>query len=116
MDRVVIWLYVLGAVAIALLGNYLAATWASKDEKFSLFLVLLVVVSPLVFISFGLVTSKIGVAVGSGTIDSLLTVSTVLLGLFVFHEWNRLSMYQYTGLFLVLAGIVLMQFSSRLEV
>ena len=116
MEKLEVWLYIICAVAIALLGNYLAATWASKENKFSLLLLAVVLVSPLVFITFGLVTSKVGVAVGSGTIDALLTVSTVIMGLVLFHEWDKLSSYyQYIGLAFVLIGIVLMQFSLKTE-
>ena len=114
MERVEVWLYIIGAVAVALLGNYLAATWASRDEKFSLLFVAVLLVSPFVFITFGLVTSRLGVAIGSGTIDALLTVSTVLLGLALFGEWSKLSLYQYLGLLLVIAGIILMQISVRM--
>ncbi|MBI4093862.1 hypothetical protein HY417_02765 [Candidatus Kaiserbacteria bacterium] len=113
IEKIEAWLFVLVALAVAVLGNYIGATWASKDDKMSLWLLALFIVSPLVFITFGLVTTRFGVAVGSGTLDALLTISTVALGLFVFHEWDTLSVYQYVGLFLVVAGIILMQFASR---
>ena len=116
MEKIEVWLYVIGAVAIALLGNYMAATWASKDDKFSLLFLGVLLVSPFVFISFGLVTSKLGVAVGSGTIDALLTVSTVILGLVVFQEWSKLSYSQFAGLMFVFLGIILLQFSLKPEV
>ncbi len=116
MEKLEIWLYVIGAVAVALFANYLAATWASKDNKFSLLLLAVVIVSPFVFITFGLVTSRIGVAVGSGTIDALLTLGTVMMGLVLFQEWSKLSMYQYAGLAFVLVGIILLQISLKTEV
>ena len=81
----------------------------------SLLLAALVLISPLVFITFGLVTARMGVAIASGTIDALLTVGTVILGLLVFGEWSKLSFYQYMGLLCVFAGIVLMHFSKRAE-
>ena len=109
------WLYVIAGVGIALFANYLAALWASKDNKFSLLLLAVLFVSPFVFISFGLVTAKIGVAIGSGTLDALLTISTIVLGLVVFHEWSKISYFQYGGLALVLAGIILLQFSLQPE-
>lgn len=113
MDKIIIWLYTIGAVAIALFGNYLAATWAKQDEKFSLLFLAVILVSPFVFISFGLVTSRIGVAVGSGTIDALLTVTTVIMGLTLFHEWGRISSVQFLGLIFVIVGIALLQFSMK---
>ncbi|TSC85926.1 MAG: hypothetical protein G01um10148_834 [Parcubacteria group bacterium Gr01-1014_8] len=111
MERLGAWLFVVLAVAVALLGNYLGATWASKDDKFSLLLLAVIAVSPFVFITFGLVTSRLGVAIGSGTIDALLTVCTIIMGLFLFQEWSKISVFQYFGLALVLSGIVFLQFS-----
>lgn len=115
-ERLVIWGYVLVAVAVAVLGNYIGATWASKPDKLSLWLLAILVVSPFVFITFGLVTNKLGVAIGSGTLDALLTVSTIVLGLVVFGESSKLSMFQYLGLGFVVAGIILLQFSLKTEV
>ena len=116
MEKIEVWLYVIAALAIAVLGNYLGATWASKDDKLSLWLLALLFVSPFVFITFGLVTTKLGVAVGSGTLDALLTVSTIALGLLIFHEWNKISLYQYIGLGCVLVGIILLQFTHKVEI
>ena len=110
MSKLQTWLYVGVAVLIALLANSISAIWASKENKFSLWLLLLILISPLVFITFGLVTSKLGVVVSSGTIDSLLTIGTILIGLFLFNEWSSISMYQYAGIVFALIGIVLMQF------
>lgn len=107
------WLYVIGALLIALLGNSISAIWASKDEKFSLWLLLLVVISPFVFITFGLVASRVGVAMGSATIDALLTLSTILVGLIAFGEWNKLTPFQYFGIALVVFGIFFMQFPFK---
>jgi len=103
-------------VGIALLANYLAALWAGRDNKWSLLLIAVILISPFVFITFGLVTARIGVALGSGTIDSLLTVSSVLLGLVFFGEWSKLSLYQYLGLLLVLGGLVVIHMSPKIEI
>lgn len=111
MEKLGIWLFVVLAVAVALFGNYLGATWASKPEKISLYLLAVVIVSPFVFITFGLVTSRMGVAIGSGTIDALLTVCTILMGLLFFQEWNKISMFQYIGLAMILSGIAFLHFS-----
>lgn len=111
MNKIHIWLYIAVAVLIALSANYISAIWASKESKFSSpWLFAIIIVSPFVFITFGLVVSKLGVVVGSGTLDSLLTISTIIMGLFLFHEWSNISLYQYAGIALAVAGIVLMQF------
>ena len=109
MSKLQVWFYIIGSVLISILANSISAIWASKEDKFTVWFLLMLIISPLVFITFGLVTSKIGLAVSSATVDSLLTLGTILVGLFLFQEWSNISMYQYAGMFLAVAGIVLMQ-------
>lgn len=104
------WFYVIGAVSVAVLANSISAIWASKESKFTIWLLPLIIISPIVFITFGLVTSKLGLTISAGTIDSLLVISTILVGLFLFNEWNTMSPYQYVGISLAVAGIIFMQF------
>lgn len=111
MNKIHVWFYIVVAVFVALSANYISTIWASKENKFSSpWFLAVIIISPLVFITFGLVTAKLGLALTSGTVDALLTISTVLVGLFLFHEWNSLSLYQFTGIALSLVGIILMQF------
>src|SRR3989338_1479477 len=111
MNKLQIWFYILGAVSIALLANSISVIWATnKGGKFSMWLLLLIVISPFVFITFGLVASKLGLSMGSAVVDSLLTITTILVGLFLFKEWGNVSTYQYVGMLLAVSGIILMQF------
>lgn len=110
MSKLQIWAYTIGAVLIAVLANSISAIWASKEDKFtSIWFLAVLIISPLVFISFGLVTSKLGLSISSATIDSLLTITTILVGLFIFQEWNNISLYQYAGIVLTIIGVILMQ-------
>jgi multidrug transporter EmrE-like cation transporter len=102
------WLYIATAVGVATLGNSACALWATGDGKSSMWLWATLAVSPLVFLSFGLVVSKVGVAVAAGTVDALLTLVTMIVGVVLFREWHRLSAHQYVGMALALAGIILM--------
>ena len=113
MKNLPVWLYVIIAVAIAVLANSVSAVWAKGDDKFSVWFLALLVISPLVFISFGLTTSRLGVAVSSGTIDSLLTVSTIAVGLVLFQEWQKVSTLQYLGIAFAVIGIFLMVFFPK---
>ena len=113
MKNLPIWFYVVAAVSIALIGNSVSAIWAKGDDKTSLWLLALILVSPMVFLSFGFVTSKLGLAVTSGVIDSLLTVSTMAVGIFFFQEWQKISFLQYFGMALALLGIFLMIFFPK---
>jgi multidrug transporter EmrE-like cation transporter len=112
MKNFEIWLNVAIAVFIALAANYTASMWANSENK-PLWFILMLLISPLVFITFGLTTSRLGVSISSGTIDSLLTISTVMIGLIFFQEWNKVSMIQYIGIAFALCGIFLMVFSPK---
>lgn len=109
MDKIAIWIYVITAVIVALTANSISTLWAGKENWLNVWLLLLVIISPFVFITFGLVTNKIGLAASSGTIDSLLTITSILVGLIVFREWATVSSYQYYGMGLAIVGIILMQ-------
>lgn len=112
MGKMSVWLYVLIAVLVAVAANSISAVWASKATKLNWWLLAVLLISPLVFITFGLVTAKVGLAVSSATIDSLLTFSTILVGLFVFSEWSSIATIQYVGMALTLGGVLLMQFGK----
>jgi multidrug transporter EmrE-like cation transporter len=109
------WFYIILAVALALLGNALSAMWASGEDRFSVWLWLTLLVSPLVFISFGLVTSKVGLSIAAGTVDALLTIATIGVGLFLFQERSTVSPVQCVGIALAVLGIFLMLFFPKPE-
>ncbi|MDB5204491.1 MAG: hypothetical protein JWP09_519 [Candidatus Taylorbacteria bacterium] len=109
MKNLNVWFLIAIAVAVAVAGNSVASIWANKEDKWtSPWFFLLLLVSPLVFITFGLVTPKLGLAGTSGVIDTLLTVSTIVIGLFFFGEWSTLTLYKGLGLLLCVSGIILM--------
>lgn len=111
MFELVIWAEVLATVSIALVANSVSAIWAEQDKKLTWWLVAVVLISPLVYITFGLMTAKIGVAIGSGTLDSLLSISTIAVGLVFFKDSKKLSRYQFLGLYCIVVGIICMQLS-----
>ena len=113
MSRLTIWALILGNVALALTANATATIWAGRENKVSVLLVMILIVSPIVFLSFGLVSAKLGLAVGSAVIDSLLTISSIALGLILFGGWRDVTLAQWVGMGLAVAGIVLMQFGKR---
>lgn len=110
MNKLITWFYIIVAVLVAVSANSVSAIWASKENRFtSPWFLLLLLISPLVFITFGLVTSRLGLAVTSATVDILLTVTTILVGLFFFREVGNLSWYQFLGMAFALTGMILMQ-------
>jgi multidrug transporter EmrE-like cation transporter len=114
MKGLTLWLYIIGALAIAVLGNTVSTVWAKEADKFNLWLLAVIIISPFVYISFGLVTSKMGLTIASGVIDSLLTVSTIAVGLIFFQEWSKISVVQYVGMAFALSGMFMMLFFPKL--
>jgi ABC-type multidrug transport system permease subunit len=76
MKNFAIWVYILGAVTIAVAANSLSTIWAKEEDKLSSWLLVVILVSPFVYISFGLIASKVGLSIASGVVDSLLTITT----------------------------------------
>ena len=105
------FLYFIIAVVVAVSANSISAIWAKQDNKFSIWLLAVILISPLVFITYGLVTSRIGIALASSSIDSSMIIGSILVGLFIFGEWNKISSLQYLGMSLAIAGTILILFS-----
>lgn len=103
--------YVILAVAVAATTNAVSAKWGEQVSTTwnTPWLWLMLALSPFVFITFGLASGRMGLALGSANVDSLLTVVTIMIGLIVFREWRALSMYQYIGVGLIIVGIVFTQ-------
>ena len=112
MSRFTIWTLIVGNVALALTANALSTIWAGREDKSWALLAVVVVISPVVFVTFGLVSSRVGLAVGAATIDSALTISSIALGLVLFGGWRDVSLMQYGGMVLAVAGITMMQFAK----
>lgn len=113
MEKLRTTIYILVTVAIAVTGNAIAAHWGQQENLLSPWLIAVLLISPIVFITFGIISSKVGLAVASGVSVSLTTMTTMLIGLVFFNEWSRLSSMQYLGMVLVLAGISLMLFAPN---
>lgn len=109
------WLLVLGAVALAATADAVSALWARGESKLSMPLAFLFVLGPLVFVTFGLVTTRVGLAITSGVVNTLLVVTSMAIGLFFFGESARLSFAQYLGMAFAVTGIVLMLFFPRID-
>ena len=107
-----IWALIVGNIALALTANAVATIWAGQGGRNWALLAVLVVISPVIFVTFGIVSARVGLAVGSAVIDSALTIASILLGLILFDGWRDVSAVQYGGIGLAVAGIVLMQFGK----
>ncbi len=110
----ILWvLAIISSVGLAALADSVSVLWAKGESKLSMYLLFLFLLGPLVFITFGLVTTKSGLAIASGVVNSLLVITSISIGLFVFGEWSRISVSQYIGMGLAIAGIALMLFFPK---
>ena len=105
----VLWnvLAIVGAVAIAVYTNGLAATWAMQPSRFNIYLLYLVVPSMLTFVSFGEVTRKYGVTGGSSIVDALLSTGTTLMGIFWFKEKNTLLWPHWLAVLFTISSVLI---------
>jgi len=113
MTNASVWISIAVAVAVAALANSVSAMWASGPNKVSIWLAAMLILSPLVFVTFGMVAARTGLAVASGTVDTLLTGVTMVIGLIFFREWTKTSVLQYLGMGFTLIGICLMVFFPK---
>lgn len=106
-------LYIIVAVIVAVFANSISTIWARQENKFSPWLWAVILVSPLVFITYGLVTSRIGMSLASSVIDSLMIIGSIAVGLFFFGETNKIIGLQYLGMGLAVLGVLLIIFSPH---
>ncbi len=107
------FLYIIVAVVVAVLANSVSAIWARQDSRFSIWFLLVILISPIVFITYGLATSRVGMAIASSLVDSLLIVGSVAVGLFFFKESDKILVPQYIGMILTFFGVLLVLFSPH---
>lgn len=108
MSPLLLWSLIVTNLVLAVSANAISTQWAASGMRVSPQLVVLALISPAVFVTFGIVASRTGLAVGSAIIDSLLTVGSVLVGLIVFGEWRDLSLTKGAGLLMAIIGIAVL--------
>ena len=100
------WAAVLLCALLSTLTDTLGTLWwEKKDLSILLGTVLL---SPLVFLSFGYVGRHFGLAMASSLTNTLIVVGPILVGLILRQEIRRLTMPQMIGMALLVAGITLL--------
>lgn len=62
------------------------------------------------YLIFGGVVAQLGLAIGSGVMNSVNLIATILLGLIHLREWDKVSWWQVVGIASAAAGVVLMLF------
>ena len=100
------WAAVLLCALLSTLTDTLGTLWWEKKDLSILFGTVLL--SPLVFLSFGYVGRHLGLAMASSLTNTLIVVGPILVGLILRQEIRRLTMPQMIGMALLVAGITLL--------
>lgn len=97
------WIAVVGCAAVSTLADTLGTTyWESRRP---LHLIATIGLAPVVFVLFGYVGAKQGLATASGFTNSLIVAGPILVGLFLRREAQHMAIQQLLGLLFIFVGI-----------
>jgi len=102
------WAAVIFCALLSTLTDTMGTLWWEKKD--TSILLGTIVLSPLVFLSFGYVGRHFGLAVASSLTNSLIVAGPILVGLILRQEIRRLSLFQMIGMTLLIAGITLLAY------
>jgi drug/metabolite transporter (DMT)-like permease len=106
---VVAWLLTLGSSGFFILCDALSANWAKRSHLSSLAVV--VVLSPIAYLLFGLLASRLNLAIAGSLVNLMIMIGAVLVG--VFHFKEHVTGLQWAGIALGAVAIVLLSLGGR---
>ena len=109
MAIAIVWALTILSVGFFILCDSLITNWAKNSSVSSLIAV--IVLSPVAYVFFGLVSSRANLAVGGAMVNLILVLAAVLVGLFFFKE--KLTMLQWTGIGFGLVAILILSLSIQ---
>jgi drug/metabolite transporter (DMT)-like permease len=109
MTILILWILTICSVGFFILCDSLITNWAKNSSTASL--VAVIVLSPVAYIFFGMVSGRANLAVGGAMVNLILVLAAVLVGFFYFKE--RLSALQWTGIGFGLIGILILSVSVQ---
>lgn len=106
------WSAVVLCAALSTIADTLGTVWWEKKENWQLAAILLL--APVVFLSFGYVGSHFGLAKASSLTNTLIVIGPILVGILFRGELRQLSGIEIFGITLAVLGIALLTvFSPR---
>ena len=106
------WSAVVLCAALSTIADTLGTVWWEKKENWQLAAILLL--APVVFLSFGYVGSHFGLAKASSLTNTLIVIGPILVGILFRGELRQLSGIEIFGMTLSVLGIALLTvFSPR---
>jgi len=104
MPKFVVWALTLFSAGFFILCDSLSANWAKTSSISSVATV--VVLSPIAYILFGLLASRVNLAIAGSLVNLMIMIGAVLVGLFYFKE--RVTQFQWAGISLGVVAIVIL--------
>ncbi len=109
MHTIVVWALTLCSAGFFILCDSLSANWAKKSHLSSLLIV--VVLSPVAYLLFGLLASRVNLAVAGSLVNLMIMVGAVLVGFFYFKE--QITGLQWTGIILGAVAILILSVGAK---
>ena len=100
------WIAVLVCTLLSTLTDTLGTIW--WERKQTSVLIATILLSPLVFLSFGYIGSHFGLARASSLTNTLIVAGPILIGITFRHELRQLTLPQVFGMGFILIGITLL--------
>ena len=100
------WTAVLVCTLLSTLTDTLGTIW--WERKQTSILIATILLSPLVFLSFGYIGSHFGLARASSLTNTLIVAGPILIGITFRHELRQLALPQIIGMGFILVGITLL--------
>ena len=100
------WTAVLVCTLLSTLTDTLGTLW--WERKQTSLLIATILLSPLVFLTFGYIGSHFGLARASSLTNTLIVAGPILIGITFRHELRQLALPQIIGMGFILVGITLL--------
>ena len=109
MQTIVASALTLLSAGVFILCDSLSANWAKKSHLSSLAVV--VILSPIAYLLFGLLASRVNLAVAGSLVNLMIMIGAVLVGVFYFKE--HITCLQWAGIILAAVAILILSIGAK---
>jgi hypothetical protein len=99
------WIALVITVILSTAGDSLSTLWW-KNKSWWLGGII-VVIAPIAYFSIGYVGHRFALSIASCLANSLIMIGPVLVGLFIFSEWKKMSPPLYGAILLIITGFII---------
>jgi multidrug transporter EmrE-like cation transporter len=104
MPTTIVWVLTLVSAGFFILCDSLSTHWAKTSSSSSV--VMVVVLSPFAYLLFGLLASRVNLAVAGSLVNLVIMIGAVLVGILYFKE--QVTRLQWIGVGLGAAAVVIL--------